>query len=160
MNIQELYLKKYQGNETGLDYIQWAISEIENGIENITLYELSSLGKEANYFEVLELFNDLLRQGIISIPTRRECLLYKAMKICETILQNKDALFNQAFELYHICIELEYDADLMDWYWITEDIDAFKYDTSRTDLKFEVIESDIIEKANRFVENYRSRFLK
>lgn len=159
MNIQELYLKKYKGNETGPDYVQWAISAVENGIENNSLFELSSFGREANYFEALELFNDLLSQGLISIPTQKECLLYKAMKICETILFNKDDLFNKALELYYICVELEYDTDLIDWYWISEDIDAFRYDKSRTDLKFEIIESDIIEKANRFVESYKSGFL-
>lgn len=159
MNIQELYIKKYKNNETGSDYVQWAIYSVDKGIENITLFELSSLGRDANYFEALELFNDLLSQEIIYIPTQKECLLYKAMKICEEILLIKDDLFIKARELYYIFVELEYDADLDDWYWIIEDIDAFRYDTSRTDLRFELIESDIIEKATRFVERYKSSFL-
>ncbi|TCT11621.1 hypothetical protein EDC18_1199 [Natranaerovirga pectinivora] len=156
MDIHELYLKKFTSSETGFDYVMWAISEVEKGLNNISSFELSSLGREANYFEALELFNVLLIQGFVSIPSQKECHLYNGMKICKSILLNKENLFKKAYELFDVCIELEYDSDLMDWYWISEDIDALKYDMNTSKLDYETIEADIIEKANKFLESYKS----
>lgn len=151
MNIYELYTKKYNLNELAEDYVNWAYNALVNGYDSEQLRILSSYDMNSNLFEVSKVFDKAIMESNITEPSREECLLYKALRVAIEIRDGEVDLVEKAKEMFYLLVELEYSEKLMEWYWVSEDIDASKYDLSRTDLSEEKLHSIIRDKAEKTV---------
>tara|TARA_Y100001933_G_scaffold173794_1_gene172228 strand:+ start:312 stop:812 length:501 start_codon:yes stop_codon:yes gene_type:complete len=151
MNIYELYTKKYNLNESAEDYVKWAYNALVNGYDSEQLRILSSYDNNSNLFEVSKVFDKVIMECNIAEPSQEECLLFKALRIAIEIRDREVDLVEKAKEMFYILVELEYSEKLMEWYWVSEDIDASKYDLSRKDLTEEKLHSIIRNQAEKSV---------
>ncbi len=147
MNRFELKLKQLNKFDITNDYIEWAVNMIEEGNDGDLLYELAGSRKTDNIFDIIKLYNNVCMSLSYCEPTYNDCQIFKAISISRQILARTGDLFELSKKIYRVCQEADYKI-LMEWYWINEDIDALKYDTSSHDLSRENIEKKIMTLAN------------
>ncbi len=156
MNTYELHIKKYNNVDTCMDYVSWAYKQLVNGFESESLVILSTCNEMTGYFEAVELFNKSVEENNILAPSLEDCRLYEAFQLVQEILVTRSNLLLRAKDVFRICVELEYLEVLMKWYWISEDMDALEYDSTRVDLSKSDIEKAIVKEAKKTSEELSS----
>ena len=112
-------------------YIAWSHTMLEEGKESPSLLKLSALTSDANLFEVESYFKQALKELKLELITIEPNSTMEIQQIAKQIVQetNEKELVRLAREIFLIVSELNYPADLMDWYEISEMQDRLVYDT-------------------------------
>ncbi len=130
MDSNALFYKIQKESVTTEDYIKWSHFLLANQISTPSLNIISSLSFDDNIFEVEDFFKRALKEIGIQAPTfetsARAYIAYLAINILEDV--NSPKIFDLAYKIYRIVVELQYPEDLMEWYNISEMIDQLEYD--------------------------------
>lgn len=69
MNLKDLFYKKTEHLITPTDYVEWALSMLENDFSSESLYILSSLREPLNLFEVEDYFDRTFVELNLTVPS-------------------------------------------------------------------------------------------
>lgn len=141
MKLEILAYKKYKGIVTSSDYIRWASFLLQEN-DSIELAKLATMNKDANLFEIEELFQKALSEINLKMPSVQEAIYGYISCLEKKILQNNQSPILVAKKICQIVYSEGLEEKQTEWYEISEWIDRLEYD-SEFKLSKEEVENKI-----------------
>ncbi|TWT26567.1 hypothetical protein [Planomicrobium sp. CPCC 101110] len=145
MKLEILTYKKYKGIVTSSDYIRWASFLLEEN-DSIELAKLATMNKNANLFEVEELFQKVLSEINLKMPSVQEAIYGYISCLEKEILQNSQSPILVANKICQIAYSEGLEKKQAEWYEISEWIDRLEYDS-----EFQLSKEEVENKIRDFV---------
>jgi hypothetical protein len=143
----KLLAERYMGTATYEQYVDWAVSCLEKGIDSKNIRILASLQKPLYSSEVEDYFNRSLKDLGGETPDPKECIIEYARSFAREILSGQISPPEGCRKIYRIAIALQYPRELMSWLYLDEGLEPGPYN----DLDGKELDEAIIEEAHRFV---------
>lgn len=159
MNTLQLFYKIYQNHKDikSVDYINWALTMLEDNCSSFSLNILSSLSEPLNIFEVEDYFRRALSEMELQEPSYEECARYNILQLSEKLLQDKKNVFEIVYDINLVIRDIDYPEDLKEWFIISDMVDEFQYGGNDFNLtKQEVITAIMDEAKNQLKNNKKS----
>ncbi|MCT2536469.1 hypothetical protein NC661_03580 [Aquibacillus koreensis] len=154
METNALFYKIKTGIVSSEDYIKWSHNLIESNMSSPSLSIMSSLSSDENIFEVEHYFRRALKELGIKEPTMetsdRAYISFLVSDIVKT--ERTSEIFDLAYKVFRIVVDLQYPEDLIAWYEISEKIDQLQYDESPLEFDEEDLKMMIKNEANLILE--------
>lgn len=159
MDIKEetiiLLAKKLLSNFDSKNYVNWAVSILENGTESENLYILAGLDNEDK--EIREkYFTKVIEELNIDVNLDDFSLLENYAKfVAKNVINGKFSQSIGLIEMNKIVIKSDYDSKYIDFFELDEDLDYLKYSESTIfnyELSRENKEEFILEEFKLFLE--------
>lgn len=119
MNLKVLFHKKSENLVTPADYVEWALSMLENDVSSESLYILSSLREPLNLFEVEDYFDRTFKELNLTVPFPEKCARAYIEMLCKDIVSCGSAPFPIIDNIYLVVREYALH-ELTVWYDISE----------------------------------------
>lgn len=126
MNLKVLFYKKSEQLVTPANYVEWALSMLENDFSSESLYILSSLREPLNLFEVEDYFDRTFVELNLTIPSPEECAHAYIEMLCKEMVSGGSDPFPIIDNIYLVVREYALH-ELTEWYDISEQIDNLCY---------------------------------
>ncbi len=159
MNTLQLFYKIYQNHKDikSVDYINWALTMLEDNCSSFSLNILSSISEPLNIFEVEDYFRRALSEMELQEPSYEECVRYNILQLSEKLLQDKKNVFEIVYDINLVIRDIDYPEDLKEWFIISDMVDEFQYGGNDFNLtKEEVITAIMDEAKNQLKNNKKS----
>ena len=123
------------GDAASADYIDWALSMLEQDHDSFSLKILSSLSEHVNAFEIDDFFRRAIQELHLHEPSHEECAQYYIQQLAKRILmEDENSTIDLAYKIYKVVDELDNFDGLEEWYEISEMIDDFRYGDNRSNI--------------------------
>lgn len=130
-----LFVKRHLGQITTDDYVEWAITCLENGVELKSVGILAATEAKDFPSEIGERFERALHEMRIEIPNKRSVLLWYVQKIANEIVSGKIGEAQGCSNIYSVWRSVEYDfneeirlSELINWVYLDEGMDPVTYE--------------------------------
>jgi hypothetical protein len=149
MNLETIKLlaERYMGMATHEQYIDWAISCLESGIDSKNIRILASLQKPLYSSEIDDYFNRSLKDLGWELPEPKECIIEYARSFAKEIVAGQVGPLEGCRKIYRVVVALEYPRELMSWLYLD---DGLEPGTCR-DLQGQELDEAIVKEARRFI---------
>ncbi|HEX8141305.1 MAG TPA: hypothetical protein VF553_01840 [Pyrinomonadaceae bacterium] len=149
MNLETIKLVagRYMELVTHEEYVEWAVSCLESGIDSKNIRILASLQKPLYSSEVEDYFKRSLRDLGWELPDRKECIIEYARSFAKEILSGQVSPLEGCRKIYRIVVDLQYPRELMSWLYLDEGLEPGTY----RDLEGKELDEAIIKEARRFI---------
>jgi hypothetical protein len=119
--------RRHVERATSEDAIDWAVTELVAGLDSHSLRILAGLDKPVNPWEVDSLLSRTFDELNWAMPTREECLRDYPRDVAGEILSGKLPATDGCHEIYRAVVALGYPADLRNWMYFDDELDAGTY---------------------------------
>lgn len=149
MNLETIKLlaERHMGIATYEQYIDWAVSCLESGIDSKNIRILASLQKPLYSSEVEDYFKRSLRDLDWELPEPKECMIEYARSFAREILSGQASPLEGCRKIYKVVVALQYPLELMSWLYLDEGLEPGTY----RDLEGKELDEAIIKEARRFI---------
>jgi hypothetical protein len=154
MNLEtiKLLVEQHMGMATYEQYVDWAVSCLEAGIDSKNICILASLQKPLYSSEVEDYFNRSLKDLGWELPDPKECIIEYARSFAKEILSGYVSPLEGCRKIYRVVVALQYPRELMSWLYLDEGLEPETY----RDLEGEELDEAIIKEARRFISESNS----
>ena len=125
--FQEILFKKFTDTAILEDYVEWALSELEAGVDTPNLCILAGLTKPLYWWDLEHHFDKTLDELKVILPQREHFLLQCARKIAGEIVSGSIAPVAGCHKIYKIFLVLEYPSELSNWLYLDEELEPGTY---------------------------------
>jgi hypothetical protein len=115
-STSEILASKVLNRDIDEKWIDWAIDMMMVGFDTKHLVMLAGESKPFNQFELQELVNKVLKELQIGYSDKDQIIKNYAYYLIKKVLDNEIDSFEVLSILKDICIELDYDSNLYDFY--------------------------------------------
>ena len=145
---RHLIAQRYIGIAHDEQYVDWAVSCLEAGIDSKNIRILASLQKPFYSVEVEDYFNRSLKDLDWNFPEPKSCVTQYARFIAQEILRGQIAPVEGCHKIYDAVIFLDYPREMSAWVYLDDEIrpEPFQYLTGKE------LDDAIIEEARKFVD--------
>lgn len=149
MNLETIKLlaERHMGMATYEQYIDWAVSCLEAGIDSKNIRTLASLQKPLYSSEVEDYFNRSLKDLSWELPEPKECIIEYARSFAGEILAGQVTPLEGCRKIYRVVVVLAYPRELMPWLYLDEGLEPGTY----RDLTGKELDEAILKEARRFI---------
>ena len=149
MNVETIKLlaERYMGMATSEQYVDWAVSCLESGIDSKNIRILSSLQKPLYSSEVEDYFNRSLKDLGWELPEPQECIIEYARSFAKEIVSGQASPLEGCRKIYDVVVVLQYPRQMMPWLYLDEGLEPETY----RDLQGKEWDEAIIKEARRFI---------
>lgn len=130
---KQFFIRIYLEEEiSGSDYVDWAISCLEDGFDSKSLRLLAGMNKTHS---IKADFEELFRHSLLELDWRyldkKESLFDYAKEIAKQILSNKIESVEAVEKIYKVYVQLDYPDELEMWNLLYDGHSSGWYDRSR-----------------------------
>ena len=112
----EIIAWKCLGKSVDKEWSDWATELIKAGFETEHIVELAGIGKPYNQFELKVLTDRVFEELNLDFNNKDKILKNYVSFLCEQVLNSKRDLLKSLRAIRNICIELDYDKSIYDFY--------------------------------------------
>jgi len=158
MITSEILLYRALGRSVDEDWVNWALAMLEEGYDTPHLRMLAGELPPFNQFELQPLVDDVLKELYLDWSDRDSALENFTIQLLRRMLRGEVATTSALEELKDICVELDYEKSIYDFYLLyfaqvdlqSADIQWYLPDTDRSN-----IEQRIQERAVSWIEEHK-----
>jgi hypothetical protein len=149
MNFETIKLlaERHMDMATHEQYVDWAVSCLESGIDSKNISILASLQKPLYPSEVEDYFNRSLKDLGWELPERQECIIEYARSFAKEILSGQVSPPEGCSKIYRVVVALQYPRELMSWLYLDEGLEPETY----RELRGKELDEAIIKEARSFI---------
>ena len=119
----KLLAETHMGVVTSEDYVRWAVTCLESGLDSKNIRILASLEKPLYSPDVDFYFRRCLKDLGWTMPERRECLLNYARDFARQVVSGDLSPDDGSTKIYRIAVALNYPQELMTWVYLHADLE-------------------------------------
>src|SRR5690554_279091 len=112
----EIIALKHLDRNVDEKWINWAVEMMMAGFETESLIELAGISKPYNQFELKPLTDKVFVELDIDITDKNKTINQYISFLLNEVLDNKRELIKTLRDLKDLCIELDYDKSIYDFY--------------------------------------------
>jgi len=125
--LRDFLAKKYLGNATLEDHVDWAVAELVSGADTPNLRILAGLTKPLYWPEVEHHFSLTLEELKVSLPLREPFLRDYVYEVARRIVADKIIPTAGCHTIYQISASLDYPPELSNWVCLNEGMEPGTY---------------------------------
>lgn len=127
MELFDVFYKRYTGTIEAVDYVEWAIRQLDMDILEVKKLAAMGMGGQLNIFEVEEMF-DRAMEGIgENPPSKHQCVDHHLKKLHSQLLFPNENALSVLQEIYEFTITHELFEEQMKWQEVSDAADDFHY---------------------------------
>ena len=156
MTTAALFFARATHRVSATDYVEWAISMLEQGFDSRSLRILAGLDG-SSLFEAADYFRRVLRELQIAEPDLEGSMRTYACELASRIVAGTLDARNGVRQLYQICLAAGYTEDFRVWLYLDDALDALEegdYPHTYGSLTFGNLEETVRAEAKRFLETF------
>jgi hypothetical protein len=149
MNLETIKLlaERYLGTATYEQYVDWAVSCLESGIDSKNIRILSALQKPLYPSEVEDYFHRSLKELGWELPEPTECIIEYARTFAQQILSGQVSPVAGCRKIYAVSLALQHPPELRSWLYLDENLEPGTY----RDLQGKELDEAITKEARSFI---------
>lgn len=129
MNEETLKLiaDRYMCSARFEDYIDWAFSCLEQGLDSKNIRILAGLQKAIEETEIEKYFSRSIADLGWEYPNEKDCLVQCAKRTAENILSKEIAPIDGCHLIYKTSLYLDHPPELISWLYLDDGLDPYDY---------------------------------